>query len=163
MGDRRNDRPTVPAPPPPYQRHPYGQNCRLEQILVNFRYHGHSPRYPRLSDHYELQVCACRSVSHVWGLFASQVAVARAHTPSGPPVATDSDATVYRFIHVNSIVAAAFDPRYPIWVFVVQPASSTAHRNRHRRKHRRHLYPRTYRYLDGYSHRRSSYEETFAE
>lgn len=123
---------------PPYARHPYSPTCRLQTLLVNFRYHGQSPRHPLLPDHHQLSVCACRSVSHVWGLFATQVAAARIHTPTGPPIATDPDASSYRIIYHCAVVAAVFNPRYPIWIFVVSPSNPPARRNRQHRRHRRH-------------------------
>lgn len=152
-------RPQTPASPPaPYARHPHSPACRLQVLQVNFRYHGQSPRHPLLPDHHQLNVCACRSVSHVWGLFASQVPAARVHTPTGPPIATDSEASSYRVIYHCAVVAAVFNPRYPIWIFVVSPSNPHAHRNRkHRRHHHRH---RHHHHRHHHRHRRDRSDQS---
>lgn len=123
------------------ERHPYKPECEAKTIYASYRHHGQSPLDVRLSDAIKLRICACRSVSHVWGKFASESARAVRHNPDGSVVAVDLDLRSYNRIHHRDLVGAAFDPRRPLWVFVVddrRPARTAPYRRRYASRHHHH-------------------------
>lgn len=115
-----------------YRGHPYGPKCQRKQLLVNFWHSGQSSGHLRLRRHYQLDVCACRSVKYVWDLFVMQVNVARINTLSGPPIAVDPVSKGYYRIRLDATIATEFNPCYPVWAFAVTPSRSSVGLHLHR-------------------------------
>lgn len=110
-------------------RHPDTRECRPFTLYVNYRRAGKAVTRVRLRSPKAVVVCGCRSVSHVWGVFATQSARAARHEPCGRVVAAEYNLSSFSRVHHRACVASAYDPRRPVWIFVVAaPAPAPAPR-----------------------------------
>lgn len=128
--------------------HPYRSICHPMTIFVNYRRWGDSPRHPRLPRDIELTVCACRSIPHVWGLFATHNKYAARHNPDGSVLAADLNLQSFRRIHYKDYVLAAFDEKRPLWIFSVdyREHRQQLQNQQHQHQNNRHNHNRDHRH-----------------